>query len=93
MPTREQNVRPEPSEDDPWLRCELDDELHRRHVEHVLHALPENYTEVLILKIWEGLTFNQIAQMTGENMNSITSRYRRALALFREMLAQNPLPE
>ena len=89
----EQNVRPEPSEDDPWLRCELDDELHRRHVEHVLHTLPKNYTEVLILKIWEGLTFSQIAQLTGENMNSITSRYRRALSLFREMLAQNPLPE
>ncbi|MBQ8900891.1 MAG: sigma-70 region 4 domain-containing protein [Akkermansia sp.] len=46
-----------------------------------------------MLKIWEGLTFQQIARVTGENMNTVNSRYRRALCDFRERLDSNPMPE
>lgn len=84
---------PEPMEDNPWLRSRLDDELHRRHVESVLRTMPADYVEVLILKIWEGLTFQQIARVTGENMNTVNSRYRRALSHFRDKLDSNPMPE
>lgn len=89
----ELNALPEPAEDNPWLRCELDDELHRRHVECVLQTLPAEYVEVLILRIWEGLSFREMAQVTGENQNTVNTRYRRALDLFREKLNSNPLPE
>ena len=89
----ELTVLPEPVEDNPWLRCEMDDELHRRHVECVLQTLPTEYVEVLILRIWEGLSFREMAQVTGENQNTVNIRYRRALALFREKLNMNPLPE
>lgn len=89
----ELNALPEPAEDNPWLRCELDDALHRRHVECVLQTLPVEYVEVLILRIWEGLSFREMAQVTGENQNTVNTRYRRALALFRQKLTSNPLPE
>ncbi|MBQ8480403.1 MAG: sigma-70 family RNA polymerase sigma factor [Akkermansia sp.] len=89
----EASTLPEPMEDNPWLRSRLDDELHRRHVESVLRTMPADYVEVLILKIWEGLTFQQIARVTGENMNTVNSRYRRALCDFRERLDSNPMPE
>jgi RNA polymerase sigma-70 factor (ECF subfamily) len=89
----EQNADTPSEEHNPWLRSALDDEMRRRHVESVLRTMPADYVEVLILKIWEGLTFQQIARVTGENMNTVNSRYRRALSHFRDKLDSNPMPE
>ena len=91
--TYEQSVVPSKTEENPWLRCLHDDELRRRHVETVLRSMQDDYAEVLILRIWEELTFQQIADVTGDNLFTITSRYRRALKIFRDKLAVNPIPE
>lgn len=91
--TCEQNAVPVSSVHNPWLRSNHDDELRRRHVEGVLRFLRPDYAEVLILRIWEELTFQQIADVTGDNLHTITSRYRRALSILREKLAANPIPE
>ncbi len=91
--TYEQSVVPSKTEENPWLRCLHDDELRRRHVENVLRSMQDDYAEVLILRIWEELTFQQIADVTGDNLFTITSRYRRALKIFRDKLAVNPIPE
>ncbi len=81
------------NEDDPWLHSLHDNDLYRRHVERILRRMPEDYAEILLLKIWEELTFHQIAEVTGEGLSTVNSRYRRALIRFREELAQDPLPE
>lgn len=91
--TYEQSVVPSKTEENPWLRCLHDDELRRRHVETVLRSMQDDYAEVLILRIWEELTFQQIADVTGDNLFTITSRYRRALKIFRDKLVVNPIPE
>lgn len=49
-------------------------------VQTALGKLPAEQAEVVILKIWEGLTFQDIATVTGESLNTIASRYRYALA-------------
>ncbi len=49
-------------------------------VQKALQRLPAEQAEVVILKIWEGLTFQEIAAVTGESMNTIASRYRYALS-------------
>ena len=77
----------------PWLRSTLDDEVRRRHVEGVLRTLPPDYAEVLILRIWEELSFRQIAVVVGDKLHTVTSRYRRALGMLRDKLAANPIPE
>ena len=77
----------------PWLHNAHDDDVYRLHVERILQRMSREYAEVLMLKIWEGLTFTQIAEVTGENVSTINSRYRRALERFRMALANDPLPD
>jgi RNA polymerase sigma-70 factor (ECF subfamily) len=63
----------------------------RQHmVETVLRQLPAEQAEVLVMKIWGGLTFQQIAEALGLSPNTIASRYRYALARLREALTEEP---
>lgn len=56
-------------------------------VEKALQALPEPQREVVSLKLWGSLTFNEIAAMTGESINTIAGRYRYALQALHKKLA------
>lgn len=49
-------------------------------VQSALRRLPAEQAEVVVLKIWEHMTFQEIAQVTGESPNTVASRYRYALA-------------
>lgn len=56
-----------------------------------LQTLPEEQREVVTLKLWGGLTFAEIAQLTGVSLNTASGRYRYALAALQKQLA--PLKE
>ena len=60
----------------------------RAAVEGLLRGLPEDQREVLVMKVWGGLTFAQIAQVLQVSANTAASRYRYALAKLREQLAE-----
>jgi len=45
-----------------------------------VQALPEDQRETVILKIYGGLTFQQVAEVVGAPLQTVASRYRRALA-------------
>ena len=47
---------------------------------------------MLILKIWAGLSFPQMAIALGIPMNTAASRYRYALEKLREVLAEEAIP-
>ena len=51
-----------------------------------LRALPSKLREVIEVKIWGGLTFAQIAKKVGAPLNTVTSRYRYALAHLRRQV-------
>ena len=55
-------------------------------VEKALQALPEDQREVVTLKLWGDLTFNEIAAMTGASINTIAGRYRYALQALHKKL-------
>jgi RNA polymerase sigma-70 factor (ECF subfamily) len=48
--------------------------------------LPVAQREVLALRIWGDLTFQQIAEVAGESINTITARYRYALQALRRTI-------
>lgn len=56
-------------------------------VERALQDLPEQQREVVTLKLWGNLTFNEIAAMTNESINTIAGRYRYALQALHKKLA------
>lgn len=63
----------------------------RAAIETALTTLPESQAEVLVMKIWGGLTFPQIAAALGTSPNTAASRYRYALGHLREQLAEESL--
>jgi RNA polymerase sigma-70 factor (ECF subfamily) len=58
----------------------------RREIEAALRQLPHEQREVLVLKIWQELTFEQIAGELGIPPNTAASRYRYALIALRKQL-------
>lgn len=88
---REQEHLSEGVEETPWLSCAADDEYLRQRVEKLLRSLSPEFSEVIVLKIWGGHTFQEIADMTHNKLATITSRYRYALQALRRELEANPI--
>ena len=57
-----------------------------QQIEQAIQTLPDYYKEVIILKIWGELTFEQIADTLDIPMNTAASRYRYALEKLRRTL-------
>ena len=55
-------------------------------IERALLALPAEQREVVHLKIYEGMTFQEVADATGESINTVASRYRYAIEKMRAHL-------
>ena len=61
------------------------------HLSSAVEALPDLLQEVLILRIWGGLTFPDIAKLMKIPVATATSRYRYALERLRESAALTEL--
>ena len=55
-------------------------------VQSAIEELPDAQRQVLVMKAYAGLTFDQIAQACGEPLSTVASRYRRALETLKERL-------
>ena len=55
-------------------------------LERALRELPAEQREVLHLHVFEGRTFQEIADFTGESAHTAASRYRYAMAKLKQML-------
>jgi RNA polymerase sigma-70 factor (ECF subfamily) len=67
---------------------ELDDEIIwiRKILGASLNALPPEQKAVVVLKVWEEMTFAQIAEVLDISVNTAASRYRYALDKLRVQL-------
>jgi RNA polymerase sigma-70 factor (ECF subfamily) len=63
-----------------------DEELFRLALSAALQDLPPDQRAVAHLKLWEGMTFEQIAEIVAVPSNTAASRYRYALDKLRERL-------
>ena len=62
------------------------DEDERRALERALRCLPAEQREVIHMKVYEGMTFQRMADILGISINTVASRYRYALDRLRQML-------
>lgn len=62
------------------------DEGSTRHISEALAKIPAEQREVIVLKVFEGLTFREIAGMRGESQNTVASRYRYGLEKLRQVM-------
>jgi RNA polymerase sigma-70 factor, ECF subfamily len=63
-----------------------DEDAFRAGLSAALGELPADQRAVVHLKLWEGLTFEQIAELLGIPLNTAASRYRYGLDKMRERL-------
>jgi RNA polymerase sigma-70 factor (ECF subfamily) len=73
------SCRPEPSQ-------AADFTEQRRIVTCALAQLPQEQRQVVVLHVLSSLRFREIAQQTGESVNTIQSRYRYGLAKLQSLL-------
>ncbi len=59
-----------------------------RHVEDVIRQLPASQREILILRLWDELSYAEIAEMTGKSENACKTAFSRAIAALRK---QSPI--
>ena len=63
-----------------------DEGAFRQELAAALGELPAEQRAVVHLKLWEGLTFEQIAELLGIPLNTAASRYRYGIDKLRERL-------
>ena len=70
-------------EDDPLVSQER-----AAAVQGALEALPIEQREAVVLRVWSGLSFPEIARALGENENTVAARCRRGLAALEKLLPE-----
>jgi len=63
-------------------------EEERLILEEAMQQLPVEQREVVYLKVFEGMTFQEIARLNGASVNTVASRYRYGMAGLRQMLGE-----
>ena len=86
--TREKNYEQLAGEPAPVFApaSEPDERAFREALAAALGEIPADQRAVVHLKLWEGLTFEQIAELLGIPLNTAASRYRYGLDKLRERL-------
>jgi RNA polymerase sigma-70 factor, ECF subfamily len=51
-----------------------------------LEELPDEQRQVVVMRVWSGMTLEEVAEASGAPLNTVASRYRYALDKLRERL-------
>ena len=81
---REQTV----STNKPAFCCSFEDSLDTQELERALAALDSSVREVVVAKIWGGLTFDEIGSTVGCSSSAAHRRYQSGLELLKSMLVK-----
>jgi len=72
---------------EPWLVASEGDRLDAEAAARALEALPGQEREVIVARLWGGLSFEEIARLTGSGVSTVHRWYHRGLATLRERLS------
>ena len=75
------------------LGLESEDHYHNLDLEQALEKLPFKYKSVIMLRYFEDLKIEEIADILGENVNTIKTRLYQALKLLRVKLKDDSMEE
>jgi RNA polymerase sigma-70 factor (ECF subfamily) len=70
----------------PWLVASTADRLDAAAAALALAELPIQQREVIVARLWGGLSFEDIAKLTGTPLSTAYRRYQRGIAALRERL-------
>jgi RNA polymerase sigma-70 factor, ECF subfamily len=71
-----------------WFTHATADRAETISLQNALRELPGEQREAVFLRVWSGMTLQEIADATGTPLNTVASRYRYALEKLRERLGK-----
>jgi RNA polymerase sigma factor (sigma-70 family) len=80
---REESVA---SRGEPWFKPSDETGLDAAAAARALESLPPEERETLVARLWGGLSFGEIAELTGTSSSTAARRYQSGLAAMRERL-------
>jgi RNA polymerase sigma factor (sigma-70 family) len=69
---------------DLWFKAATDDALDAAAAASALESLPIAEREVIVLRLWSALSFDEIAELVGTSTSTAHRRYEHGLRLLRE---------
>jgi RNA polymerase sigma-70 factor, ECF subfamily len=72
-----------------WDTSTIEERERAEMMQEALQSLAPEQREVVTLRVWAEMTFAEIAETLGENMNTIAARYRYALANLKKHLPED----
>jgi len=66
-------------------------EIIEKDLQKLVNELPKDQKEVLIMRIYQDLSFNEIAELTGVSINTALGRMRYALLNLRKVIEKNKI--
>lgn len=66
-------------------------DLIEKDLEKIVQELPEDQKEVLLMRIYQDLSFNEISELTGVSINTALGRMRYALINLRKIIEKNQI--
>lgn len=78
---------------EPWFAAQSADQLDARAASEALAALPEEQKEVIVARLWGGLSFEQIAALAGCSSSTAHRRYAAGLLELQERLGSKCIIE
>jgi RNA polymerase sigma-70 factor (ECF subfamily) len=70
----------------PWFEAGADDRLDAEAATGALKELPADQREAIVARLWGGLSFEEIARLSGVSLSAAYRSYHRGLATLRERL-------
>ncbi len=73
-----------------WFELPSEPHPHEATAMAALADLPEEQREVIVLRFWHGMTFDEIGEVTGVSPNTAAGRYRYGVEQIRRRLRKDP---
>ena len=71
---------------EPWFDAPVELGYWSAKLETAIRGLPGEQSEIVVMRIWGEMTFEEIATVTNVSINTVASRYRYAISKLRELL-------
>ncbi len=74
---------------DPSLEEQMTDEQIKQDIRRLIHFLPDNQQEIIMMRFYKGMSFKEIADLKNISINTALGRVRYAILNMRKMAEQH----
>jgi DNA-directed RNA polymerase specialized sigma24 family protein len=78
---------------EPWFKSSLDDRIDAGTATAALELLPIEEREVVVLRIWSGRSFEEIAELIGMSISTAYRRFEAGLHMLRQAVSPTSIKE